>query len=142
MYMNAIRLFVKNEKRIRHLDTNNKNIQTGYRNEIWGKCVIFKMKSGKREKTEGIELSNQERIRKLIEMEKYKYLVILEPDNIKQAEMKEKIWKDYLRQTRKHLETKFCIRNLTKEINTWAAALIKYWRLFLKWTRNELIVMG
>ena len=40
--------------------------------------------------TEGIELSNQEKIRMLGEKEIYEYLVILEADTIKQAEMKEK----------------------------------------------------
>ena len=40
--------------------------------------------------TEGIELSNQERIRTLGEKETYKYLGILEADTIKQVDMKDK----------------------------------------------------
>ena len=41
------------------------------------------------------------------EIKAYKYLGILEMDTIKQAEMKEKkIRKEYLRRTRKLLETK------------------------------------
>ena len=40
--------------------------------------------------TERIELPNQEKIRMLGEKETYKYLGILERDNVKQAEMKEK----------------------------------------------------
>ena len=42
------------------------------------------MKSEKREITEGIEIPNQESIRTLGEKENYKYLEILEADNIKQ----------------------------------------------------------
>ena len=55
--------------------------------------------------TEGIELSNQERIRKLGEKENYKYLKILEADTIKQAlikEKKEKIPQTNEKTSRKH----------------------------------------
>ena len=80
------------------------------------------MKSGKRHLTDGIELPNQEKIRTQAENETYKYLGILEADTIKQAEMKNKIQKEYLR-TRKLLETKLNSRNLIKGINTWAVSL-------------------
>ena len=46
--------------------------------------------------------------------------------------------KDYLRGTRKLLEKKLYSRNLIKGINTWAVPLVRYSRLFLKWTREEL----
>ena len=48
------------------------------------------MKSGKRYLTDGMELPNQDKIRKLGEKETAKYLGILEADTIKQ-EMKENI---------------------------------------------------
>ena len=65
------------------------------------------MKIGKRHITEGVELPNQVVIKTLGEKETYKYLGILEADNIKQREMKEKIKKEYLRRAWKLLETKF-----------------------------------
>ena len=46
------------------------------------------MKKGKREKTEGIELLNQENIRTLGEKENYKFLEMLEVDTIKQRRKK------------------------------------------------------
>ena len=46
------------------------------------KCTMLIMKSGKRETTEGIQLSNQESIRTLGEKENYKYLGMLEVDTI------------------------------------------------------------
>ena len=52
--------------------------------------------------------------------------------------MKEKIKKEYLRRTRKLLETKQSSRNLIKGINTWAVYLIKYSGPFFKWSREEL----
>ena len=80
------------------------------------------MKSGKRHLTDGIEIPNQDNIRTLPENETYKYLRILEADTIKQVEMKNKIQKEYLRRTRKLLETKLSNRNFIKEINTWAVS--------------------
>ena len=52
--------------------------------------------------------------------------------------MKNKIQKEYLRRTRKLLETKVNSRNLIKGINTWAVPLVRYSGPFLKWTRKEL----
>ena len=61
---------------------------------------------------EGIELPNQEKIRTLGEIETYKYLKILKADTIKHAEMKDFFFKEYLRRTRKLLETKLHGKNL------------------------------
>ena len=102
------------------------------------KCAVLVMKSGKRQLTDGMELPNKDKIKTLAENETYKYLGILEADTIKQAEMKEKIHKEYLRRTRKLLETKLNSRNFIKGINNWAVPLVRYSGPFLKWTRDEL----
>ena len=52
--------------------------------------------------------------------------------------MKEKNKKEYLRRTRKLLETKLYCRNHIKGINTWAVSLVRYSEPFLKQTREEL----
>ena len=85
-----------------------------------------------------MELPNHDRIRTLWEKETYKFLGILVADTIKQVEMKDKIWKEYLGRTRKLLETKLSSRNLIKGINTWVVSLVRYSEPFLKWTRDEL----
>ena len=100
------------------------------------------MKSGKRHMTDGMELPNHDKIRTLGKNETYKYLNIFEADTIKQVEMKDKIRKEYLRRTRKMLETKHSIRNLIKGINTWAVPLVRYSGPFLKGTKDELKQMG
>ena len=100
------------------------------------------MKSGKQHLTDRMELPNKDKIKSLAENETYKYLGILEADTIKQAEMKEKIQKEYLRRTRKLFETKLNGRNLIKGINTWAVPLVRYSRSFLMWTREELKQMN
>ena len=102
------------------------------------KCAMLVMKNGKRHMTDGIKLPNQDRIRTLEEKETYKYLGIVEADTIKQVQMKGTIRKEYLRRTRKLLETKLSSRNPIKGINTWAVPLIGYSGPFLKWTREEL----
>ena len=79
------------------------------------KCALLVRKSSKL-------LPNQDKIRILAENETYKYLGILEADTIKQVQMKNKIQKEYLRRTKKLLETKLSHRNLIKGINTWAAS--------------------
>ena len=76
------------------------------------------MKNVKWHRTDGMELPNQNKIRTLAENETYKYLGILEVDNIKQVEIKDKIQKEYLTRTRKLIETKFSCRNLINGINT------------------------
>ena len=68
----------------------------------------------------------------------YKYLGIWETDNIKQVEMKDKFRKEYLRRTRKPLETKLSSRNLIKGKKYLGCAPLRYSGPFLKWTRDEL----
>ena len=102
------------------------------------KCATLVVKSGKRHMTDGMELPNHDKIRTLGENETYKYLGILGADTIKQVEMKDNIRKEYLRRTRKLLETKLSSRNLIKGINTWAVPIVRYSGPFLKWTRDEL----
>ena len=95
-------------------------------------------KTGRKKINGRIILPNQDTIKSFDENESYKYLEILEADNIKQTEMKGKVKKEYLRRTRKLLETKLNSRNLIKGINTWAVPIMKYSGPFLKWTKEEL----
>ena len=74
--------------------------------------------------TEGMELPNKDKISTLGENETYKYFGILEAVTIKQVEMKDKIQKEYLRRTRKLLETNLFSRNLIKGKNTWLYPLL------------------
>ena len=136
MYIDDIKLFAKNEKELKTLVHTvriySQDIGMEFGIEKWALLV---MKRGRRHLT---ELPNQDKIRTLAENETYKYFGILEADTIKQVEMKNKIQKEYLRRTRKLLETKLSSRNLIKGINTWAVSLVRYSGPFLKWTRDEL----
>ena len=99
------------------------------------KCAMLVMKSGKRHMTDGMELPNLDKIRALGENETY--LGILEADTIKQAEIKDKILKEYLRRTWKLLETIPHQRNKHLDV-----PLVRYSGPFLRWTRDELKKKG
>ena len=91
MYVDDVKLFAKSEKELVTL----KQAKGIYSQDIGmefstEKCAMQITRSRKRETMEGIELSNQERIKMFIEEETYKYLGILEVDTIKQVKMKEK----------------------------------------------------
>ena len=102
MYMDDIKLFAKKIKKelqnlIQRIKIFSPSSGMGFGIE---ECAVLIMRSGKRQITEGIELSNQERIKMFEVKETYKYFEILKMDHIKQAEMKEKkkkTRKDYLR---------------------------------------------
>ena len=96
------------------------------------------MKSVKRDLTDGMEQPNQDKFRTFGEKETYKYLDILGADTIKQVGMKDKIKKEYLRRTRKLLETKLSSRKLIKGINTGAVSLVGYSGNLMKSTREKL----
>ena len=85
-----------------------------------------------------MKLPSQDIIRTLGEKETYIYWSIWGADTIKQTEMKDEIKKEYLRRTRKLLETKLSWRNLIKGINTWAVLLVRYSGAFVKGTREVL----
>ena len=139
MYINYIKLFAKNKKELETLIHTVRIYSEDVGMEFGiEKFALLVMKSGKRHRTDVMELPNQDKIRTLAENETYKYLGIFEADTIKQVEMKDKIQKEYLRRTRKLLETKLSSRNLIKGINTWAVPLVRYLGPFLKWARNEL----
>ena len=141
MYMDDIKLFAKIKRKLEIL------IHTVriYSQDIGMKFDIEKyamlvMKSGKRHMMEGIELPNQEKS----ERSEKRNLQIL--GNIwtwhhqTSGDKRKKIEKEYLRRTRKLLETKLDCRNLIKGINNWAVPLVRYSRPknFNKWTREQI----
>ena len=135
MYMGDVRLFTKKNPLIHTVRIYTQDIEIEFGIE---KCAMLVMKSSKRHLTDGMELSNQDKIRTPGEKETYRFLGILEADNIKQVEMKDKLQKEYLRRTRKLPETKLYCKKLIKGINTRIVPLVRYSGHFLKWSREEL----
>ena len=122
MYM---KLYAKNEEELIYPDTNDKNIQPGYRDGIWDRkmCQIL--------------LLNQERIRTL---GKLQILGNIGSGHHQTSGDESKITKEYFRWMRKLLKTKLSGKNL-KGIKTWTLPLVRYSGPFLNWTREELTEM-
>ena len=95
-------------------------------------CAMPMIRSRKRQLSEETEVPNQQKIRTLGEKEIYNYLGIMEADTIKQAEIKKKLKKRYIRRTKKLLESNLYSRNLIRGINTWDVLLVRYSGPFLK----------
>ena len=101
------------------------------------KCATLVMKRGKRAHSDGIVLSDEECI---LETDDggYKYLGILELDDIMHKEMKEKVKTTYLKRLKLVLKSKLNSRNLINAINTWAVAVVRYSAGIVNWTKDEI----
>ena len=89
------------------------------------------MKRGKKIKSDGIMLPDDTVIKSLKKGEGYKYLGILQVDEVEEKEMKRKVNNENKRRVRKILETKLNGGNIFKGINTWAISVLRYSAAFL-----------
>ena len=96
------------------------------------------MKKGKIVKSDGIQLPSDKVITLLEEGENYKYLSVLEADEVMVSEMKDKVKKENYRRVGKVLETKLNGGNVFKAINTWTVSVVRYSAAFLGWSRLQL----
>ena len=76
--------------------------------------------------SDGNPLPDDNEIKALKESEGYKYLGVIEADEMLHSQMKEKVSKEYLRRVRKLGKSKLNGRNLIQGINTWAVSLVRY----------------
>jgi len=103
------------------------------------KCATLNIHKRKRSTSDGIVLPNDNKIKGLSSDEDcYKYLGILQTDQTKCREMKEKLTKKYMRRVRRVLETKLNGVNIIRALNMWAIPLIRYSALFLNWNKVKL----
>ena len=102
------------------------------------KCSHVTMKTGKLVSFGGIELSSGEVMAELESDKGYKYLGILEADDIMHTEMKDKIKKEYYRRARQLTSSKLNGGNTIRAINSRAVSLVRYSAGILKWTKDEL----
>ena len=90
----------------------------------FGKCIVLKMKRGKQVHCQDIDLRDRVVIEEADE-EGYKYLGILERDDICQEKMKEKVQKEYYKQVRAVLKSKLNGGNVINAVNVWAVATVR-----------------
>ena len=137
--MDDLKLFARSEKALNSLVQTVRVVSedTGMKFGI-EKCAMLVLKRGNIIKSDGIVLPDDTVIKAMNEGDSYKYLGIMEADQILRKEMKEKVNKEYLRRTKKVLKSKLNGGNSIAAINTWAVSLLRYSAAFLKWTREEL----
>ena len=102
------------------------------------KCATMVMKRGKLDKPEGIRLPDGRIIRGIgDDDEGYKYLGVLEADDIMHDEVKRSMKKEYIRRVKKTLSSKLNAGNVIKAINSWAVSLLRYSGGIVNWTKSE-----
>ena len=102
------------------------------------KCGVVILKKGKLVKFDGIHLLSQEIMKEVYE-KRHTYLGILELDEIKEHEMKNKVTAEYKRlRLRLILKSKLNGKNEIQTINTWAVALLRYGAVIINWKANRL----
>ena len=73
-----------------------------------------------------------------VEKEGYKYLGILEVDDLQHTVMKERCCAEYFGRLKKVLSSKLIGRNVIRAINAWAIAVMPYGAGIVNWTQTEL----
>ena len=137
--MNDLKLYGNSEKEAERL-TNTVRI---FSNDIamefgLSKCSHVTMKAEKLVSVGGMELSSGKVIPEPESDKGYKYLGILEADDIMHTEMKDKIKKEYYRRARQLTSSKLNGGNTIRAINSRAVSLVRYTAGILKWTKDEL----
>ncbi len=104
------------------------------------KCAVVHMKKGKRVRSEGLTLPSGE-VMKDVDQSGYKYLGVLQADQVKSVEMKEKIKVEYFRRVKLLGKSKLYAGNLVNGINAWAVGVVRYSAGILDWTRKDVRAM-
>ena len=139
LYMEDLKLYSSTEKELNSLVetvrifSKDKNLEFGIQ-----KCAMLILKRGKSVETEAIQLQDNNFIRSLEYAENYKYLGVLQGNDVKCNEMKKIVGKEYKRRVRKILETKLNGKNLMSAMNIWAVPFIRYSAPFSDWNKAEL----
>ena len=100
-------------------------------------CHTLTIQRGSVVQTKGINLPNSN-IRGLNLEESYKYLRILQANNIKHVLVKKKAASEYTKRVRKVLKSKLNGANTIRAINSWAVPVIRYTAGIVDWTQAEL----
>ena len=101
------------------------------------KCGMLVIRKGVNVRSVGIELLDEEVIKELNE-KGYKYLRILQGDTVMEKQMKENVKGEYFTRLKLLLKSKLYSGYLTKAINPWAVAVVRYSAGVVGWTVKEL----
>ena len=101
------------------------------------KCGMLVVEKGVKRKSEGIVLPGGEIIKEIDEGG-YKYLGVLEAEDIMEKVMKDRLKGEYYRRTKLLVRSKLYGGNMVKGINAWAVSVIRYTAGIINWSKKEL----
>ena len=138
LYMDDLKLYTSSEQDMKTLINTTAEFSADIKMEFGlEKCASVEVRKGGKAAFNGISLPSGDQIQGL-EDEGYKYLGILEANNILHKEMKGLVSTEYLRRTRKILKSQLHGRFCVQAINTWAVPVVRYGAGILNWTAEEL----
>ena len=119
VFKEDLKIYGKNENQLDSIVQSVRVVSEDLRMEFGiSKCATLVMKRGKLINCEGINMRDNKVIRAMKgDDDGYKYLGVLEVDDIKQTEMKQNVQKEYFRRVRKILKSKLNGGNIIKAIN-------------------------
>ena len=130
--MDDLKLYAKNEKGLDSLVQTVRIFSKDIGMEFGiDKCGTLVLKRGKIRKLDGISLPDGKVMKGLIEGAGYKYLGIIQANQIRYTEMKTKVKTEYLRRVCKVLETKLNCGKIIEGINIWVVSLLRYSAAFI-----------
>ena len=137
-FMDDLKVYGKDEKELENL----LKIVKIYSDDIkmrfgLDKCAMVVMKDGKRIRSDGISLPDEQEIKEVND-EGYKYLGVLQTDDILEKEMKDRIRVEYKRRLKLLLKSKLYGGNMVQGINSWGVSIFRYSAGILRWTDKEL----
>ena len=142
LFMDDLKLYGNSEKEAEGLTNSvrlfSKDIAMGFRIH---ECAHVTMKEGKVVSVGVMELLSVEVIPELQSGKGFRYLGILEVNDIMHTEMKDKIQKEYYRRVRQLTSSKLNGGNTIRAINSSAVSSVRYSTGTLKLTKDELKVM-
>ena len=137
--MDDLKLFGKTERHLETLLNTVEIFSQDIRMEFGiSKYGILILKRGKLVHLDGIEVPSGERMKEIDTDQGYKYLGILEADDMKFSEMKSTIKKEYLRRLKVILKSNLNSKNTISAINSRAISIVRYSAGILGWTVNDM----
>ena len=141
LYMDDIKLYAQSEEQLHRLVDAVKGYSDTMKMRFGlDKCKIVNVSHGKLStSSDAYEMDKGEKIEALVrESDSYKYLGILQLNDMKNEEMKTKVEQEYTKRVRAILKTQLYAKNKIQAINSLAIPVIKYTGYILQWTKAEL----
>ena len=136
LFMDDLKLYGKNERELETLIRITHQVSSDIKMAFGiDKCGTIHMVGGEVTHSQEIDINPDEAIKEIDEGG-YKYLGVLEYNNILHAEMK-KIKGEYLKRVRLILRTQLSSKNSITAINTWAVLVVRYAAAVIDWTILE-----